>query len=930
MLMHFLVTGNSFSYQYYLAVKTALKTQKAEAKVWLMEGGVKDSKYLDLLDVEIGYLPKLNAKCLADKDEQFVCGHTKDYYMWKILKEFGGFYFDLDMIFLKDITSLLGDKEMLLCRIEEKDGNWASWGAHVVGASKDSFIARQLFEFCESALENPQMRWNTLGPEIATKAKIENPDKVVGVPYPIGCGISGPELDFIYQAGELSSDVRIIHLYGAAGRFVPGENRFENIDVEFVHKSDSRLATAIRSVLDENEYNPTFKESPYVHFICTGGEFCYQYYLAVKTAQKTQKARIKLWLVDGIKGEYLDLLADVKKGVIAPLDAPAFVGKDEHFKRSHTKDVRMWEILYKFGGFVFDLDTLSFRDITANLNGFDVLVCKQYDNDSDEAWMSGLIGAVKGSPLLASVIAENEQSLKNPTMTWGTTGPKSVYKLVGDDKVLTAKFPIGGGRPLLHPLFEPGDVDLASNAKVVQLYAGAKRFCATEDFWYRLTPEYVKTSDTVVAKAIRSVLSESEYNPLWGVMPKSLGMKKFRFHLLGLVHLPCSREYMGCAFTQKNYKLAKMLLSLGHEVFYYGCEGSDVPCTEFIQTHTLSDIRKEWGDGDNRYEIGYNWRETDYRHDFNSEKTATTLKYYKNCIEEINKRKKPDDFLLLTQGAYQQPISSAVNLYLACEPGIGYRGSFANFRAFESAYIQNFSYGSQNPFKSINGSYYDRVIPNYFESEDFEFSEKKEDYYLYIGRIIKRKGIQTAYLATQAIGAKLIIVGQGGKINPDGSLSGDAFTIPKGNWEYQGFADVEKRKKLLAKATATFTPTEYLEPFAGTHIESMLSGTPCITTNFGVFGGDTFVNGVHGFKCCTLDDFVYATKNAHKLDPRVIRSHAEKFLIDNVKWEFQSWFEDLHQLYLSTTDSSIKGWHHLRKEEPEWRNKILGGKYGND
>jgi hypothetical protein len=97
-----------------------------------------------------------------------------------------------------------------------------------------------------------------------------------------------------------------------------------------------------------------------------------------------------------------------------------------------------------------------------------------------------------------------------------------------------------------------------------------------------------------------------------------------------------------------------------------------------------------------------------------------------------------------------------------------------------------------------------------------------------------------------------------------------------------------------------------------------------------VFGGDTFVNGVHGFKCCTLDDFVYATKNAHKLDPRVIRSHAEKFLIDNVKWEFQSWFEDLHQLYLSTTDSSIKGWHHLRKEEPEWRNKILGGKYGND
>ena len=88
---------------------------------------------------------------------------------------------------------------------------------------------------------------------------------------------------------------------------------------------------------------------------------------------------------------------------------------------------------------------------------------------------------------------------------------------------------------------------------------------------------------------------------------KEIIMKKFRFHLLGLVYLPTSEKYMACAFTQKNVKLAKMLLAMGHEVFVYGAEGSDVPCTEFIQTHTLKEIRDTWGEGDNRFEIGYDW-----------------------------------------------------------------------------------------------------------------------------------------------------------------------------------------------------------------------------------------------------------------------------------------------------------------------------------
>jgi len=393
-----------------------------------------------------------------------------------------------------------------------------------------------------------------------------------------------------------------------------------------------------------------------------------------------------------------------------------------------------------------------------------------------------------------------------------------------------------------------------------------------------------------------------------------------RFHLLGLVHLPCRKEYMSCAFTQKNYKLSKMLMDLGHEVFYYGAEGSTVPCTKFIQTHTLKEIGQAWGDGDNRFEIFYDWKNSDFRHDFNTAKKPVTLKYYQRCVEEINKIKLDDDFLLCTQGVYQSPIADAVKLFLTCEPGIGYRGSVkSRFRAFESSYIQNFTYGSEAPFQCINGSYYDRVIANYFDEDDVEFSDYKEDYYFFIGRMIKRKGILTAALACNAIGKKLIIAGQGAHVDERGYLVPNEdpdFELEPGTWEYVGYCDVEKRKKYMSKAIATFTPTEYLECFAGTHIESMLHGTPPITTNFGVFPGTIpdHLNGKVGFRCNTLQDFVDAAVKAEEVDHFKVRKYGERFLMDNVKLEFEKWFDDLYQVYESAADNKKKGWHRLKKQ----------------
>ncbi len=392
-------------------------------------------------------------------------------------------------------------------------------------------------------------------------------------------------------------------------------------------------------------------------------------------------------------------------------------------------------------------------------------------------------------------------------------------------------------------------------------------------------------------------------------MESSRQDRKYRFHLLGLAHVPVSEVFMGCAFTQKILKMAKMLSSLGHEVILYGAEGSDdIPGVYFSETHSLKDIRDAWGEGDNRPQcngLGYDWRTKGFKHDFNTAKTGTTKEYYENAWTYINKNKRDDDFLLVMQGVYQKPISDAVGLWLTCEPGIGYRGSFSRFRAFESAYLQNFTYGSEHPGQSINGHYYDRVIPNYFDPKDFPFEPDKDDYFLYIGRMIERKGVWTAVKTCEAIGAKLILAGQ-----LSDPVEIDPSKIEYEGVEYIGYVEPEERARLMGKARAVFVPTLYLEAFGGVNVEAQLCGTPVITTNFGVFN-ETVFHALTGFRCNTLQDFVDAARKVDTLSSEIIRKNGEHYLMDNVRHEFNNWFHDIYQLYLSAEKPPAKGWHHL-------------------
>ncbi len=379
-----------------------------------------------------------------------------------------------------------------------------------------------------------------------------------------------------------------------------------------------------------------------------------------------------------------------------------------------------------------------------------------------------------------------------------------------------------------------------------------------------------------------------------------------RFHLPGLPHTVTNKVYCHCAFTQKVYKLCDMLHSLGHEVFHYGCEGSNPVCTEHIDVIT-DEFRKQFYPDE--------WHEKQWDYNVHDE---CHKEYFAKTIEEATKRAGKDDFLLCSWGWGHQPIAVALgDRMTVVEPGIGYKDTFCSFRVFESYNWMSHVYGRGELDRKTgqrvpleNGRFFDAVIPNYFDPKDFDYTpDEKEDYFLFLGRVVKRKGIHVAVDIMTRIGGHLKIAGQG-KLNRIPNQCGEII-------EHVGFVDVERRRELLSKAKAVIMPTIYIEPFGGVAIEAMMSGTPVISTDWGVFP-ETVLHGITGYRCRTLEQFEWACRNIKNISPETCRTWAmENFTMDRVAKMYQEYFE-----FLSYTREKA-GWYktNLDRGEMNWLDK---------
>ena len=370
----------------------------------------------------------------------------------------------------------------------------------------------------------------------------------------------------------------------------------------------------------------------------------------------------------------------------------------------------------------------------------------------------------------------------------------------------------------------------------------------------------------------------------------------FRFHVIGLPHTQTTKEYVACAYTQKVIKFCAMMKSLGHEVFLYSGYQNTAECSEHVKTVTKKQYDTWFGDHDHLKSLPtIQW-------DANAEYWAAMNS---KVIEQMKKRIQQKDFICIIGGTAQKAISDAFPSHMSVEYGIGYYGVYAPFKVYESYAHMHYVQGTQ---RDDNGHYFDAVIPNYFDPADFPFRSKKDDYFLFVGRMIKRKGADIAAEIVKQVGGKLVMVGQGVTHSEPGKIVADEITIEGDHVIHLGHADAKKRGELMSRAKAVFLMSGYLEPFGGTSIEPMFCGTPVITTDWGAFP-ENIIQGKVGFRARTLGEGVWAAQNLDALlPPKDIRTYAiDNFSMDRVKYLYQAYFEQLYLLW--DTAGWYSNWH---------------------
>jgi glycosyltransferase involved in cell wall biosynthesis len=342
-----------------------------------------------------------------------------------------------------------------------------------------------------------------------------------------------------------------------------------------------------------------------------------------------------------------------------------------------------------------------------------------------------------------------------------------------------------------------------------------------------------------------------------------------------------------------------MLHDRGHIVYHYGHKDSEVECTEIVHITDNEVLKQAYGE--------YDWKKNFFKHN-NGDHAHQT--FYQRSIVEVAKRKKPGDFLLCFWG--QRPVADAHPDLICVEPGIGcFNKLFAPFNVFESYAVMNVIYGIMD---NKMPAWYDCVIPNYFDPADFEYRETKGDYFLFLGRLIRNKGLPIAVDIAKKTGTKLIVAGQGDYKEVMGEDPPECV-------EVVGYADWAKRRELLAGAKALIQASYYSEPFGGSVVEAYFSGTPVITSDWGVFP-ETVVHGVTGYRCRTMDHFIWAAKNIDKLSNKACYDWAmANYSCDRIALMYEEYFKMLSDV------STAKGFYEIHEDRTEldWLKKTIPG-----
>jgi glycosyltransferase involved in cell wall biosynthesis len=354
-----------------------------------------------------------------------------------------------------------------------------------------------------------------------------------------------------------------------------------------------------------------------------------------------------------------------------------------------------------------------------------------------------------------------------------------------------------------------------------------------------------------------------------------------RLHVLGVAHTIPHEDYLVCAFTAKVLLFPEVIQPLGWDVIEYSNEGSVSSAREHVVILTKDRLQALSQRKSRKDPL-----------DVDANNADLTGEFQRVLVEKIRSRAKPGDIVCHVWG----PNMEVHDLLRDChhiELSVGYTASPGlAFRVYESSAWMHWHYGKAG---QGNGSHYKWVIPSAFDVDRWTFREKSDDYAVFLGRVTHDKGINTLVEVARRMPHLPV------QVYGPGDTSHWAKDAPT-NLMFKGPVFGNERADVVRRARCMLMPTDYIEPFGFSGIEAQLCGVPLIAASYGAFQ-ETVVDGVTGYRCHTLADWVEAIELSASLDRRQIAALARNKYSKEVVGKQYDWV--LKQL----ADLSGRGWY---------------------
>jgi glycosyltransferase involved in cell wall biosynthesis len=187
--------------------------------------------------------------------------------------------------------------------------------------------------------------------------------------------------------------------------------------------------------------------------------------------------------------------------------------------------------------------------------------------------------------------------------------------------------------------------------------------------------------------------------------------------------------------------------------------------------------------------------------------------------------------------------------------------------------VQHPVYVSKRALEITGGSVGDYVY-NGLRLERLPLCERKEDYLLYMGRLVREKGIMSALDIAETTGRDLIIAGpiHDHKLF-DQEIKPRLQSNP--NLKYVGSVGGPQKQDLLKNASYLLFPIEWEEPFGIVMVEALACGTPVLALNKGSVS--EVLAPFPGLMCDSVQEMIEKLRND---PPNIPPSQLRKYVLN--------------------------------------------------